>query len=598
MLRTLGELFLDTQKPLRKKKPLLLLSYLLLEGPRSRRHLTELFWPGASDALNSLSVALSQLRAAGVCVEGEEVLRAEAACDAKELESLLKEGRLQEARALYRGRFLEGADDGLSPELEEWVWSRREAIALALWRAHLEQAEALYGLGWEEEALALLQEARALPGVEEVLEEEPELKRFDLEVQRAFFAVQLVGLSRAVELLGLGAETLDFLIRRRLLDSQGQPRLTVAPTIEGRRVALELARKLPLAEAAPLYRLARAHWEEADFSRGRSALLRLARAQVEEQPKEALALLAELVPDPELSLLRARALERLGRYREALDLLDELPDSPDKSALRAGVLFRLGQFAEAQAEAERAKAGGAYAQAEALNLQGMMLLGQGRFQEAAEAFGRASVRFLLAGEEVRHLSALGNRAVALVELGQGGGGFYRGARGHWAPRGLAGQALPQPGGNQGAPGPARRGRAVVPGVAGPGGKGGEPRGHGAGLEQPGSPLPPAGAARRGQGSLPGGLATGQGGSGVGVDRGGAGQPGRTDRGAGWPGGSHRPSGRGPLHRAGRALPQPPGGVQAALRPLLLTYSHPRQARACLKNSKALLPGPFACRGNP
>ena len=419
MLRTLGELFLDTQKPLRKKKPLLLLSYLLLEGPRSRRHLTELFWPGASDALNSLSVALSQLRAAGVHVEGEEVLRAEAACDAKELESLLKEGRLQEARALYRGRFLEGADDGLSPELEEWVWSRREAIALALWRAHLEQAEALYGLGWEEEALALLQEARALPGVEEVLEAEPELKRFDLEVQRAFFAVQLVGLSRAVELLGLGAETLDFLIRRRLLDSQGQPRLTVAPTIEGRRVALELARKLPLAEAAPLYRLARAHWEEADFSRGRSALLRLARAQVEEQPKEALALLAELAPDPELSLLRARALERLGRYREALDLLDELPDSPDKSALRAGVLFRLGQFAEAQAEAERAKAGGAYAQAEALNLQGMMLLGQGRFQEAAEAFGRASVRFLLAGEEVRHLSALGNRAVALVELGQG-----------------------------------------------------------------------------------------------------------------------------------------------------------------------------------
>jgi tetratricopeptide (TPR) repeat protein len=419
MLRTLGELFLDTQKPLRKKKPLLLLSYLLLEGPRSRRHLTELFWPGASDALNSLSVALSQLRAAGVCVEGEEVLRAEAACDAKELESLLKEGRLQEARGLYRGRFLEGADDGLSPELEEWVWSRREAIALALWRAYLERAEALYGLGWEEEALALLQEARALPGVEEVLEAEPELKRFDLEVQRAFFAVQLVGLSRAVELLGLGAETLDFLIRRRLLDSQGQPRLTVAPTIEGRRVALELARKLPLAEAAPLYRLARAHWEEADFSRGRSALLRLARAQVEEQPKEALALLAELAPDPELSLLRARALERLGRYREALDLLDELPDSPDKSALRAGVLFRLGQFAEAQAEAERAKAGGAYAQAEALNLQGMMLLGQGRFQEAAEAFSRASVRFLLAGEEVRHLSALGNRAVALVELGQG-----------------------------------------------------------------------------------------------------------------------------------------------------------------------------------
>lgn len=424
MLRTLGALSLEgPETPFRKKKPLLLLVYLTLEGPRSRRHLAELFWPGASDGLNSLSVALTQLRTAGVRLEGEEVLRAEVACDALELQSALTRGQLAEARRLYQGRFLEGADDGLPVELEEWVWAKREALALALWAAHVRQAEALFGLGWAEEARDLLQEARHLPGVADLIEAEPELEVFAPEVQRAFFAVQLVGLTPAVELLGLSAEALDFLIGRGLLDAQGQPKLAVPLTVEGRRVALELARKLPLREAAPLYRVARAHWEGADMLRGRAALLRLARAQVEERPQEALALLAEMAPDVELLLLRARALERLGRYKEALEMLDELPDSPEKSALRGSVLLRLGQFAEAQAEAERASGGGVYAQAEALNLQGMMLLGQGRFQEAAEAFSRAAVRFLMAGEEVRHLGALGNRAVAMAELGQGEGAF-------------------------------------------------------------------------------------------------------------------------------------------------------------------------------
>lgn len=93
MLRTLGALSLKgLDAPFRKKKPLLLLTYLVLEGPRSRRYLAELFWPGASDGLNSLSVALNQLRTAGVWIEGEEVLRAEVACDAIALQSALAGG--------------------------------------------------------------------------------------------------------------------------------------------------------------------------------------------------------------------------------------------------------------------------------------------------------------------------------------------------------------------------------------------------------------------------------------------------------------------------------------------------------------------------
>ncbi|MCX7600389.1 MAG: tetratricopeptide repeat protein [Meiothermus sp.] len=423
MLRTLGKLALEHNPPSRRnpfqKKPLLLLAYLCLEGPRSRRHLAELFWPGASDGLNSLSVALSRLRSAGLLVTGEETLSAEVACDAVELQKALAQGKLNEARRLYKGRFLEGADDGLPPELEEWVWSWREALALALWQAHLRRAEALAGLGWLEEGEALLQAALELPGIPEVVDEKPPLKAFSPEVQRAFFAVQWVGLTRAIELLTVPVEALDFLIKKGLLDAQGRPLLEVAPNLQARKVALELARQLPLGEATLLYKLSRTHWEEADYARGRSALLRLARTLVDERPQEALALLSDLAADAELLFLQARALERLGRYREALELLEELPPSPDRSALRGSVLLRLGQLVEARAEAEAAAGGGLFAQAEGLNLQGMMLLGQGRFQEAAEAFSRAAVRFLMAGEEVRHLGALGNRAVALAELGQG-----------------------------------------------------------------------------------------------------------------------------------------------------------------------------------
>lgn len=428
MLRTLGELSFELpdvveRKVFRKRKPLLLLAYLLSEGPRLRRHLVELFWPGANDGYNSLSVALTQLRAAGVHLEGGEVLRAEAAWDVKELKAALAAGQLAEARRLYQGRFLEGADDGLSLELEEWAWSQREAIIQDLWEAHLKRAQALYGLGWEEEAQALLAQARSLPGVEEVVEEVPELRPFPWEVRRAFYAVGLVGFSKAVELLELPTEALDFLVREGLLDAQGRPRLEMPTNLPARQVALELARQLPLSEAAPLYKLSRAHWEETDRARGRLALLRLVRAQVDEHPQEALELLSELSPDTEVLLLRARALERLGRYKEALELLDELPPGPDRSALRGGVLLRLGLFKEAQAEVEAASQGGVFAQAEAWNLQGMMLVGQGRMQEAAEAFSRAAVRFLMAGEEVRHLGALSNRAAVLAELGQGEAAF-------------------------------------------------------------------------------------------------------------------------------------------------------------------------------
>src|SRR5690606_8126993 len=47
---------------LTRPKPLLLLVYLAVEGPQHRRHLSELFWPGAAAPLASLRTALAQLK--------------------------------------------------------------------------------------------------------------------------------------------------------------------------------------------------------------------------------------------------------------------------------------------------------------------------------------------------------------------------------------------------------------------------------------------------------------------------------------------------------------------------------------------------------
>ena len=72
-LLTLGGLSLQDTS-FRRTKPLLLLAYLALEGPQERRYLAELFWPGESDPMNSLSAALTKLRK-GVegAVEADEV---------------------------------------------------------------------------------------------------------------------------------------------------------------------------------------------------------------------------------------------------------------------------------------------------------------------------------------------------------------------------------------------------------------------------------------------------------------------------------------------------------------------------------------------
>jgi tetratricopeptide (TPR) repeat protein len=146
-------------------KPLLLLSYLALEGPRERRHLAELFWPEASDPLNSLSAALTRLRKAAPGALDADELRvwSTLGSDVDELFAQLEQDDLAQALALYRGPFLAGvALPDWSAELEEWVYARREDIAARVQRALLKVAERVASQGSFAQAGRLAEQAYRL----------------------------------------------------------------------------------------------------------------------------------------------------------------------------------------------------------------------------------------------------------------------------------------------------------------------------------------------------------------------------------------------------------------------------------------------------
>ena len=140
-LNTLGRLRLEGEK-FRREKPLLLLAYLALEGPRPRRFLADLFWPAAPNPMNNLAVALAHLRKLSSAEADEGRMWATAECDAAELRAALRSGQFGVARALYAGAFADGAGgDETGEELEEWLLGTREELAREWRSALLHQAE-------------------------------------------------------------------------------------------------------------------------------------------------------------------------------------------------------------------------------------------------------------------------------------------------------------------------------------------------------------------------------------------------------------------------------------------------------------------------
>ncbi|GAA5436078.1 hypothetical protein M8445_16555 (plasmid) [Deinococcus aquaticus] len=141
-LQTLGGLSLGTvQEP----KPLLLLAYLLIEGATPRDRLAQLLWAGTADPKNNLRVSLCKLRGWGVTVTTDgEYLSAEHPSD-----------HLAGEASGPGAEFLWGVDlSGVSPELEDWVFTRREGLAAQAQEALLREAarvtdrEELLGRAW------------------------------------------------------------------------------------------------------------------------------------------------------------------------------------------------------------------------------------------------------------------------------------------------------------------------------------------------------------------------------------------------------------------------------------------------------------------
>ncbi|THF85820.1 hypothetical protein E7T09_14980 [Deinococcus sp. KSM4-11] len=128
-LRTLGGLSVEGMT-FRREKVLLLLAYLCVEGPQARRRLAELFWPDAANPMNSLAQHLVHLRSLpGALREDGGRVSSGITCDACLLREAVRDGRPADAVQQYGGAFLDALTIPLGPDLEEWLFDTREALA-------------------------------------------------------------------------------------------------------------------------------------------------------------------------------------------------------------------------------------------------------------------------------------------------------------------------------------------------------------------------------------------------------------------------------------------------------------------------------------
>ncbi len=165
-LRTLGTLDLQGGT-FTRPKPLLLLTYLALEGPRDRHHLSEVLFARARDPMGSLRTTLARLRRElpdGLTDDGN-LLRAHVTCDAQLLLAHLDAHELRPGVRLYTGPFLAGAPlTDASVALEEWVYAMREHLATRVRTAFMTLADGEAARGAFAAAATLAERAAWLDG--------------------------------------------------------------------------------------------------------------------------------------------------------------------------------------------------------------------------------------------------------------------------------------------------------------------------------------------------------------------------------------------------------------------------------------------------
>ena len=250
LLRTFGGLVLD-DADFTRPKPLLLLTYLALEGHQDRRFVAELFWPEAKDHMKSLTVALARLRKSVPSVIGADRKRAWATVDidAVQFLTLLERGKLEKALELYQGPFLEGFYlKNWGVELEEWVYKTREFLAGRARGALLELAEREAAQGPFDQAAKRAETAHMLAGAPAL---EPE------ELIRLYTLLRAGNNPRAAEVRaeaeGFGVETVASTdeARERLRQSFKVPAVSTPHNLPARGTAF-IGRDLELAEVATL----------------------------------------------------------------------------------------------------------------------------------------------------------------------------------------------------------------------------------------------------------------------------------------------------------------------------------------------------------
>lgn len=168
-LHTLGSLHLVGHR-FHRPKPLLLLAYLALEGPKARRYIAELFFMDTKDPLNSLSRSISYLREESPeLIEGDsQQVATSVTCDAVELLELANAQAFERCRELYQGAFAEYVNFTLSEELEDWLYKTREHIAKRMRDVFLQLAEGRMAQGNLAEAATLAERAYTLAGAPEL----------------------------------------------------------------------------------------------------------------------------------------------------------------------------------------------------------------------------------------------------------------------------------------------------------------------------------------------------------------------------------------------------------------------------------------------
>lgn len=113
--------------------PVALLVYLAIEGPCSRQHLAEMFWPESTNGLNSLSTTLTRIRRdapGALWARTKSTVGSDLKTDLDDLNTALEENDVRAAVWVYQAPFLETLSlRRFSIGFEEWIVEQRATVA-------------------------------------------------------------------------------------------------------------------------------------------------------------------------------------------------------------------------------------------------------------------------------------------------------------------------------------------------------------------------------------------------------------------------------------------------------------------------------------